>query len=291
MKVPYSRKSGFMIVTTVYIVAAAAGIIVYSFTLPVAAPWLSLLIADAAATVFVYLFSVITGNASVYDPYWSVQPPVICATAVIMYGTGSAGILLFTVISIWAVRLTANWAYTFRGLGHQDWRYTMLREKTGRFYQAVSFLGIHMVPTLIVFACALPAAEAVRTGAGINAGSAAGAIISLSGTALESFADASMHRFRAAGTGGLIRDGLWKYSRHPNYLGEILMWWGVAVAAASSMGFSPVWFIGAAANTLMFIFISIPMADKRQSAKPGYGEYYRQTRMLLPLPKVSGKQG
>ena len=286
MKIPKSRRAGFVIITAVYIAAAAAGILLYRVLAGILSPAVSLLVSDIAATVIVYIFSVLLRNASVYDPYWSVQPPVIMLSAAVMYGFGPAGTLMCAVILYWAVRLTGNWVYTFGGLGHQDWRYTMLKEKTGRFYQIVNFTGIHMVPTLIVYACTLPAAETMRSGAGINTGVIAGAAVSVIGVALELFADISMHRFRAKKTGGLIRVGLWKYSRHPNYLGEIMMWWGVALSSCAAMGFSPLWIAGAAANTVLFLAVSIPMADRRQSAKPGYDEYRRETRMLLPLPRL-----
>lgn len=89
-------------------------------------------------------------------------------------------------------------------------------------------------------------------------------------------------------TGGFIRDGLWKYSRHPNYLGEILMWWGVALAVLWAA--PEQWYLcaGAAANTVLFLAVSIPMADKRQSAKPGFAQYKKETRALLPLPQKQG---
>jgi len=94
-----------------------------------------------------------------------------------------------------------------------------------------------------------------------------------------------MQHFRKSGRGGLIRDGLWKYARHPNYLGEILMWWGVAGQALSVLRGSWWLIAGALVNTFMFLFISIPMADRRQQEKPGYEEYREETRMLVPLPK------
>ena len=82
-----------------------------------------------------------------------------------------------------------------------------------------------------------------------------------------------------------IRAGLWKYSRHPNYLGEILMWWGVDLAVVAAA--TNVWYLaaGALANTLLFFVVSIPMADKRQSRKEGFDAYKKQTRMLLPIKK------
>ena len=70
-----------------------------------------------------------------------------------------------------------------------------------------------------------------------------------------------MQKFRQNGTGGFIRNGLWKYSRHPNYLGEILMWWGVGLAAVCAMPAKWYLLAGAVANTLLFLCISIPLAD------------------------------
>ena len=94
-----------------------------------------------------------------------------------------------------------------------------------------------------------------------------------------------MQRHRKQKTGAFIRTGLWKYARHPNYLGELLMWWGVALGAVSV--FPQMWHLcaGALANTILFFSVSIPMADGRQSKKEGFAEYKKATRMLLPIKK------
>jgi steroid 5-alpha reductase family enzyme len=105
-------------------------------------------------------------------------------------------------------------------------------------------------------------------------------VLSFSSAIFQGIADIQMHRFRNSGTGGFIRTGLWKHSRHPNYACEILMWWGIGLASVTAL--SGKWWLlaGAAVNTLMFLFVSIPMADKRQSRKPGFDEYKKSTRML-----------
>jgi len=138
-----NRTASFLIVLFVYVVAALVGIIVFrALSLQL---WLSLLIADAVATVVVFVFSVIFGNASVYDPYWSVQPIVIVSAFVIEKEEVTLfSVLLLICVGFWAVRLTLNWAYTFSNLEHQDWRYTMLKEETGKFYPLINFIGIHM---------------------------------------------------------------------------------------------------------------------------------------------------
>ena len=278
-----NKAAGILAISCIYIVAACLGVWIYML-LPFRF-WLKLLIADCLVTVFVFIFSNVLGNASVYDPYWSVQPMVITGWFVLFYGASSASLLLLISVVYWGCRLTFNWAYCFGGLSHQDWRYTKLRNENGKLYPLLNFFGIHMMPTLIVYLCTLPAVFVIREERSANIGSVIGIVICIGAATLQLFADLQMQRYRKSGEHGLIRTGLWKNARHPNYLGEILMWWGVAVQAVSVMP-SRWWLIaGAAANTLMFFTVSIPMADKRQSAKPGYAEYKASTRSLLPIPK------
>ena len=282
-KLKENRAASFLVVTAVYILAAVAGILLYR-ALPMAW-WLALLIADAAATVLVFIFSLTFRNASVYDPYWSVQPPVILLAFAWGRELNFFGVLLLIAVWFWAVRLTANWAYTFANLFHQDWRYTMLAQKTGKFYPIINFVGIHMVPTLVVYGCVLPGVHVLRSGLAGNAGSILFLCLSLLAATMQGLADIQMHRFRKNPTGRFIRVGLWKHSRHPNYLGEITMWWGVGLAAVCA---DPgAWYLlaGALANTVLFLVVSIPMADGRQSRKEGFCVYKAQTRMLLPIPK------
>ena len=278
-----SRSFSFLAITLIYLLAAAVGVAVYrslSYDW-----WLDLLIADVTATALTFAFSVLLGNASVYDPYWSVQPIVILACFAVGRALTVVRLLLLIAVFLWGVRLTANWAYTFGNLTHQDWRYTMLKEKTGAFYPFINFTGIHLVPTLIVYGCTLPAVYAFLHEGTWNVGSILFFCLSVGAATLQGVADYQMHRYRKHRTGAFIRDGLWKYSRHPNYLGEILMWWGIAGSVLSV--FPQAWYLasGALANTVLFLVVSIPMADGRQSRKPGYADYKKQTRMLLPVRK------
>lgn len=280
-RIKENRILSFVIISVVYILAAAIGIAVY---VSLAYDWwLNLLIADIVATVITFIFSLVLGNASVYDPYWSVQPIVILIAFALNAELTPLRLLLLVAVCFWGVRLTANWAYTFHGLKHQDWRYTMLSEKTGVFYPIINFLGIHLVPTLIVYGCVIPAVYAMLYSAELCFGSIIFFCLSIGATVLQGVSDLQMQRFRRKKTGGFIRNGLWKYSRHPNYLGEILMWWGVALSVISA--FPTAWYlgIGAFANTLLFLLVSIPMADNRMSQRPGFDEYKNQTRMLLPI--------
>ncbi len=284
MKIKESRTLSFIAIAVIYVIAAAAGVAVY-LILEDMPFWLALLIADVAATVVTFIFSLIFDNASVYDPYWSVQPIFILMAFAVGRELTALGVLLLVAVWFWGVRLTANWAYTFHGLTHQDWRYTMLCEKTGRFYPVINFVGIHLVPTLVVYACTLPAVYAVCEGAPVTVGSVIFICVSFAAVIIQGTADVEMHVFHKRGGTGFIRDGLWKYARHPNYLGEISMWWGIGLSVVCAM--PERWYLlaGALANTLLFSFVSIPMAEGKQSKKPGYAEYKKQTRALLPIKK------
>jgi steroid 5-alpha reductase family enzyme len=282
-KLKHSRAASFAVIGIIYILATAVGVL--TFCALRLDWWLALLIADVAATVFTFACSVILGNASVYDPYWSVQPPVILLAFALGREWTVLGVLLLVAVFFWAVRLTANWAYTFKDLTHQDWRYTMLHDKTGVFYPVINFIGIHMVPTFVVWGCILPAVYAVREGLAANPASIAFVLLSVFAAGVQGIADIQMHTFQRHRDGTFIRRGLWKYSRHPNYLGEILMWWGVGLSVVCAAPHA--WYLlgGALANTVLFLAVSIPLAEGRQSRKPGYAEYKKQTRMLLPIKK------
>lgn len=284
-----NRFLSFVLIFIVYILAVSGGIISYNFLEKntMLSYQIILLISDVFATVIVFLFSLILKNASVYDPYWSVQPPVILCTALIKCGNSVFGLIIFAAVLLWGIRLTANWAYTFKNLEHQDWRYSMLKEKTGKAYPLINFLGIHLFPTFVVYLCTLPAVTAIHNGADVKLLSVPFLLICFAAPVFQGIADVQMHNFRKTKSlqnktpaENFIRTGLWKKSRHPNYACEILMWWGVALSCFFAMPWNWTLLTGAFINTLMFLFVSIPMAEKRQAQKPGFDEYKKATRML-----------
>ncbi len=281
-----NRSTSLAVIIFVYILAAFCGLFTYNYLTDIYSfsYQLSLFLADLLATIVVFIFSLIFRNASVYDPYWSVQPPVILGIALAKLDPDNPllGCLLFAAVLFWALRLTANWIYNFESFEYQDWRYVMLKEKTGLAYPLINLLGIHMFPTCVVYLCVLPAVTAIAEGANFQPLCLIFIILSLLAVVFQGLADIQMHRFRASGEGGFIRTGLWKHGRHPNYACEILMWWGIGLASVIALGWQN-WYLlaGALVNTLMFLFISIPMADKRQSRKPGFEEYKKATRMLF----------
>lgn len=281
-KIFQSKSIGLIIITIIYILATIIGVITYN-SIDCNNKLLSLFIADVVATLVVWLFGVIFNNSSIYDPYWSVAPPLLLTFFAIEASSfGTPVRLTLLIVWLWAIRLTGNWAYTFPNLSKQDWRYDKYKGDFPKLWHLVNLFGINLMPTLIVFLAVIPAIELIDLNPiSYNIFTILGILISLVAVALELVADRQAHSFRKENRGKVCNIGLWKSSRHPNYLGEILFWWGLFIIYISVAPGEWLTAIGAVANTLLFIFVSIPLMEKRQLAtKPAYAEYRRNTRML-----------
>jgi steroid 5-alpha reductase family enzyme len=255
--------------------------------------WLDVLIADVLATVVVFVFSRAFGNSSFYDAFWSVIPPLLFVYwwwqgPIGPSGPGSLRCwLLAVVIGYWAVRLTGNWAIGFPGLHHEDWRYPLLRDGAPRFEFLVDFFAIHLFPTLQVFVGMLPVyVAATRPGDGVRWLSWVAFGIGVAAVTLELTADAQMRRFVAGNPGGAMDQGLWAWSRHPNYLGEIGFWLSMALFGVSAAPADWWWlFVGVAVMVAMFLGASIPMMEKRSlQRRPQYADVVDRVPRLLPRP-------
>ena len=249
--------------------------------------------ADLVATVVVFAFSMVFDNSSIYDPYWSVAPPLIA-----LYWLAAGGLperlqarslLALTLVLFWAVRLTYNWARRWQGIRHEDWRYRKFRERYRSLYWPVSFLGIHLFPTLIVFlgCLSLYPVMSVHSGSPRPFGllDVAAAAMTLAAIVIETTADRQLHAYKQGSPDSeqIFKQGLWSRCRHPNYLGEVSFWWGLYLfGLAASPGHW--WFIlGPAAMTALFLGVSVPWMDRYLLArKSGYAEHMQQVPALLP---------
>ena len=279
------------IIFLIYVLAYGAG---YAACFAIDNVILRMFVFDVAATFVTFVFSLVLHNSSVYDAYWSLTPMVISIWLFVGARAFSVWQILFLVVfNVWSFRLTINWIIVFTDFSYEDWRYKKYREEHGPFvWFILNFFGIHYMPTFIVFAGMLPLFAIAEHG--MNALSLIGMAIILLGTAFEFFADRQMHTFLAETKDSTekvsCRKGLWNYSRHPNYLGEITVWWGVYLVmlpfALSSWYFGA----GAVAVTVLFNVVSIPLMEKRQlSRRPDYAEYKKTTSRLLILPHKKQK--
>src|SRR5262249_20349941 len=141
------------------------------------------------------------------------------------------------LVTWWAVRLTYNWARGWAGLHHEDWRYVDLRRTTGRAYWLVSFVGLHLMPTIQVFLAFLSLYVALAVGTRpFGLLDVVAALVTGGAIALESRADKELVRFRRSQPppDAILASGVWAWSRHPNYFGEMSFWWGLWLFAMAA---------------------------------------------------------
>ena len=289
-KLKKNRIFSFAVICATYIIAILVGILIARAM--TGKFWVRFLVADLVATVIVFIFSTIFSNVSVYDPYWSVIPVITVFVLTFSSKFNFLRLLLLVALTAWGARLTGNWALRFKSLKYEDWRYKTMRRSTGGGlpFLFISFLGFHLFPTLVVFLCMLPVTAAFSTDASFSPFSIIFFVIALGAVAIEAYADYHMNLFKkdlADGyVSGCCRYGLWRNSRHPNYFGEISFWWAIYFMMLITIPSQWYLFFGALINTLMFFFVSIPLAESRLARKGGYRRYKRQTHLLLPIPKL-----
>ena len=291
MKRAYSKWYSVALITAIYVLAGVGGVLLFkaisSQPSAISAPIVALLLADVLATVIVWAFGLLYENVSVYDPYWSVFPPVAFLIWAFYTGVWTLPVILLLVASwYWGWRLTRNWAITFKGIAHEDWRYTKYRSSHPLVFHLINLFGLNMMPTLVVFAAMLPGLKLFEEQQFMIYDfkfiiCIIGFLVCVAAATIQLIADKQIHDFRAANPGKCCNVGLWKHGRHPNYFGEISFWWGIWIMYAAFYGVD--WFIcGPLAMTAMFLGISIPLMEKRQLAnKPEYAEYRKQTRILI----------
>lgn len=286
-----SRQDAFRWICVAY-AAALVVALVAGASMSGSHPLLIALVADIAATIAIFGFSYAFGNSSFYDAYWSVAPvPLAIYWAVVAPPDASTlrQVVVIALILIWGVRLTTNWARGWSGLSHEDWRYEKFRDEFPRSYWAISFGGIHMMPTLWVFAGLLPVYAAVGVGTQ-PFGMIDLIAVAITGGAIwvEAQADRELRDFKASRPqrGELLVNGLWGLSRHPNYFGEMSFWWGLFIFAVAA---DPAYWwtgIGALSITLMFKFASLPMIEERMKARrPEYEAATQNTPLVIPWPR------
>ena len=250
--------------------------------------WLKITIWHIYATIFIYIGSVILKNSSLYDPFWSVAPiPIALYLALNFENTLIVKFLVLTPIILWALRLTRNWIISWEGLEHEDFRYIDLKNTSMLKAEFNNFFGIHLFPTLIVNLSLYPLVFILTNNSNSSIFLSFASLFTFLAVLLETISDEQMREFRKnpLNKGKTMKYKLWKYSRHPNYLGEIGFWFGIYMMGLSS-GMAPFWIIICPLTMLaLFIFVSCPMMDNRSLMnRPDYKDYMEVTSQLMLLP-------
>jgi steroid 5-alpha reductase family enzyme len=254
-------------------------------------PLINAFFANIIATAVIFAFSNYFKNSSFYDAYWSVIPPFIFLYWLASSESEIPFLRLFLVSALilyWSTRLTLNWAYHWKGIDHEDWRYVGLKKNNTEKALLLDFFGIHLFPSLQIFLGMLPVYALVHFGsASLNLMDFIAALVTAAAISLQLISDLQLSAFnRTKDAGDVLESGVWAWSRHPNYFGEIAFWFGLFLfgLAAAPGSFWWMW-PGVAAITAMFVFVSIPLMEKRSlERRAHYQATIDRVSMLLPLP-------
>jgi len=283
------KSKSLLICGLIYVVAFAAALITCSYLMHLN-QWVIILCGHLIATIVVYSASIIYKNSSFYDPFWSVVPiPIVFYIAFwpVSKNLDYEKIVLFIIpILFWGIRLTFNWVRRWEGLNDEDFRYVDL--KSLKFSKLIDFFGIHIYPTLQVNLSLLP----TYYGLSISTNTAniwlyLASLFTFMAVILELVSDNQLWNFKKdkLNNDKFIDTGLWKFSRHPNYLGEVLYWWGIFFMLLSVDNSYWFLFICPLSMNLMFSLITCSMMDKRSLEKrEGFKEYMNKTNQLIIWP-------
>lgn len=251
-----------------------------------------MLLAGLAAVLALFtalwLASLAVRNSSIVDMWWGPGILLIGATYAATSSTDhDRRAVVLVLLALWAIRLA--WHIGARNIGHgEDFRYAQWRRERGPSWWWFSYFKVFVLQAVIAWIISMPLYFAITsaTPAPFTAWDIAGASLFAIGFLFEAIGDEQLRRFKAdpGNQGRVLDSGLWRYTRHPNYFGEAVLWWGFGVIGVAAGGWLGL--IGPAIMTFLLIRVSgVAMLEKTlQDSKPEYRGYIRRTSAFVPLP-------
>lgn len=242
------------------------------------------LAAALVAFTLLWALSLRLRDASIADPFWG--PGFLLMGGAYLWAHGEAtarGLLAVGLVGVWAARLGYHLLRRNRALG-EDPRYAAMRERHGPRFTWVSLATVFWLQAVLLWIVSLPVLAAAVGRTPLGAWDLAGTVVFVTGLLTEAIADAQLTRFRAdpANRGRVLDRGLWRYSRHPNYFGDALLWWGLWLVAVGAGG---AWTaVGPALMSFLLVKVSgvAPLERSLVERRPGYADYVRRTPAFVP---------
>jgi len=243
-----------------------------------------------ALGILLWLVSLAVRDSSIVDIAWG---PLLFLVGVTYYATttapGSRARLMMALVALWAVRLAAH--IGARNLGHgEDFRYAAWRAQHPDTWWIRSYFKVFLLQGVVAWIVAMPLYYAITSASPVHftLWDQIGALVFAAGFLFEAIGDEQLRRFKAnpANKGRVMNTGLWRYTRHPNYFGEAVLWWGLGLIGVAAGGWLGL--VGPAIITFLLIRVSgVAMLEKTlKETKPGYADYIARTPAFFPrFPK------
>ena len=235
-----------------------------------------------------FVVSLLKKRNDVADVAWGLGFVLMAWTSYfISDDSGIRGLLVGVLVSIWGLRLA--WHIHTRNKGKsEDYRYLAWRKEWGTWFYIRSYVQVYLLQGVFLFLIVMPVLL-INKSAGARLGilDFVGVAVWLVGFYFEAVGDAQLARFikNPANKGKLMQSGLWAYTRHPNYFGEVTQWWGLWLIALSVPG-GLVGIIGPITITFLILKVSgVPLLENKMADNPEFAEYKRRVSMFIPLPR------
>ena len=245
-----------------------------------------------ASSIFLYMnfwfvISLFKKRNDVADVAWGLGFVLLAWISYLITGNlNLPALLVNTLVSIWGFRLFRHINARHKGK-EEDSRYAIWRKEWGKYFCIRSYLQVYMLQGLMLLIISLPIMLINQNGSGgFNLLVVIGFIIWLVGFYIESVGDRQLSEFikDPNNKGKLMQTGLWKYTRHPNYFGEVTLWWGIWLISLTAVnGFFGI--VGPITITILILFVSgVPLLEKKYKGRADFEEYKKKTSVFIPLP-------
>lgn len=255
-----------------------------------ASVFLATALAVLLAVVSLWVVSVRIKDASIVDIFWGLGFVLIAwVTRFVADGDGVRQNVLVLCTTLWGVRLGAYLFWRNHGKG-EDYRYRAMRKKHGDRFPIVSLRTVYLTQGLLMWIVSMPLqlGQMKTSPTGLGVVGIIGIAFWAVGLAFESIGDWQLARFKAdpASAGKVMDRGLWSWTRHPNYFGDVCVWWGLFLIAVRPGGFTIAAIIGPIVMTGLLLKVSgVPMLERTIGRRrPGYTEYIARTSSFFPRP-------
>jgi len=234
-----------------------------------------------------FLISLIKKRNDTADVAWGLGFVTLAWVSLFFSGVPTLrGFLVTLLVTIWGIRLALHIYKRNRGKP-EDYRYLAWRKEWGKWFFIRSYLQIYLLQGIFLFLIVLPVLF-INRGIGESLGlyDLVGIIVWITGFYFESTGDAQLAKFirDPSNKGKTMQSGLWRYSRHPNYFGEVTQWWGIFIVAISGPG-ALFTIAGPLTITVLILFVSgVPMLEKKYAGRPDFEAYKKRTSVFFPLP-------
>lgn len=235
-----------------------------------------------------FCVGVYANRYDIADTAWGLGFVAIAWLAYFITGSrGSIKTVAVILVTIWGLRLAFH--ITKRNLNKpEDERYKAMRKNWKKFPTIQAYVSIFILQGLLLLVVSLPVIAIMASNASASILTWLGFTVWIGGIVFEAIADRQLRNFIAnekSPKNSVMNKGLWKYSRHPNYFGEVTLWWGAAIVALSLGSWQGM--LGALMITYLITQVSgIPLLEKRYEHDDAYQKYAEKTSRLIPqLPK------